>query len=123
MLEAAATISAEPELRDFKKEATAFVPAALKRKRGAVPGASGRINAAPNVSVGTEVGQDNSEAVVAPRPDLMDALKQKIGPLANASANVGPPESELATPRTKAKTEKSMDDYERFRAEMGDLLG
>ncbi|EKM61389.1 uncharacterized protein PHACADRAFT_156635 [Phanerochaete carnosa HHB-10118-sp] len=32
-ISAAATVTAEPELRDFKKEATAFVPAALKRKK------------------------------------------------------------------------------------------
>lgn len=111
---AAATVFAEPELRDFKKESTAFVPSALKRKRGAVGSSSsgGHINAAPNVGSG-----DADTGPSAPRPDLMDALKQKFGPMAVATTN--PSESVVAK---KSKLDKPLDDYEKFKEEMGDLL-
>lgn len=115
---AAATITAEPELRDFKKESTAFVPAALKRKRAAAASSTGggRINAAP--SVAPEAGEtEEGTSVATPRPDLMDALKQKLGPMASASTG-----TEGSTAK-KARVDKPMDDYEKFRAEMGDLLG
>ncbi|KAI6031531.1 WW domain binding protein 11-domain-containing protein [Pisolithus microcarpus] len=45
-----ATISAGPQLRDLKKEATAFVPSSLKRKKASGSSATvPRINAAPSV--------------------------------------------------------------------------
>ncbi|EGO30770.1 hypothetical protein SERLADRAFT_432395 [Serpula lacrymans var. lacrymans S7.9] len=49
----AATVSAAPQLRDFRKEATAFVPASLKRKKptAAGPTASSNINAAPSMTL------------------------------------------------------------------------
>src|SRR5712672_2213621 len=47
-----ATISAEAQLRDFKKESTAFVPASLQRRRGGIDGAgtgrgTGNVDSAP----------------------------------------------------------------------------
>ncbi|KAI0032165.1 WW domain binding protein 11-domain-containing protein [Vararia minispora EC-137] len=91
-----ATVSAEPELRDLKKESTAFVPASMRRKK-ATAGAQasgGKVNAAP--SVGGEVGEQREE-----RPDLVSALKGQFGD---------------AKPREKG-------DYEKFVEEMGDILG
>jgi hypothetical protein len=64
---AAATIFAEPELRDFKKEATAFVPAAARKKK-AVEKAPG-LNAAP----------DAEPMVQSDRPDLVSMIKGQLG--------------------------------------------
>ncbi|OBZ68515.1 hypothetical protein A0H81_11635 [Grifola frondosa] len=93
----AATVSAAPELRDFKKESIAFVPSTLKRKRpGAVAGSTSKVNAAP--SLGPPSGTEEPEAVPAARPDLLSALRDQFG----------------TAPVREAKTEgaKSKSDYE-----------
>lgn len=104
-----AVISAEPELRDFKKEATAFVPAALKRKK---PGAGSKVNAAPSVGPGD--GDDiEGESAPAARPDLLSTLQDKFG---------APP----PTKKTKVEPKvpiKPKDDYDKFLEEMDDILG
>ncbi|KAF8204457.1 hypothetical protein K438DRAFT_1819927, partial [Mycena galopus ATCC 62051] len=81
-----ATVFAAPELRDFKKEATAFVPSNVKRKKAAgAPGASAsRVNAAP--SLGTLPSKPGTSGPTAEeslpvRPDLLGSLKGKFGPL------------------------------------------
>ena len=108
---ASAVISAEPELRDFKKEATAFVPAALKRKK---PGTGSRVNAAPMVGA-SDGDAGEAEATPAARPDLLTALQDKLG----------------APPAKKSKVEtkgqesqaKPKDGYDKFLEEMSDILG
>ena len=95
-----ATISAEPELRDLKKESTAFMPTSVKRKKAA---ATPKVNAAP--SVGTT---DEAEPI-APRPDLLSTLQGQFGP--------APPE-----PATKRAETGTKDDYAKFVEEMGDIL-
>lgn len=97
---AAATISAAPELRDFKKEATAFMPASMRRKKGA-EGARGAppVNAAPGA-----VPMEGS-----PRPDLLGTLKDQLGM--------------AQTPVVQEKVKGKKDDYAKFVDEMGDLLG
>ncbi|TFK26699.1 hypothetical protein FA15DRAFT_615354 [Coprinopsis marcescibilis] len=91
---ASATVEAAPQLRDFKKEATAFVPASLKRKKpGATP--SSGLNAAPTV------GSEETPAGPS-RPDLVSTLK-----------------NHLAFPKPE---EKAKDDYAKFVEEMGDVL-
>lgn len=104
---AAATIEAAPELRDFKKEATAFVPAALKRKK-AVAGASSKINAAPKAE------SEEPEAPAAARPDLMSTLKQNLGSAVSVP---------LKSAGVKSSAAKPKDDYDKFLDEMGDILG
>ena len=104
---AAATIEAAPELRDFKKEATAFVPAALKRKK-ATAGATSKINAAP------KAGSEEPEAPAAARPDLMSTLKQNLGSAVSMPPKVADVKSSAAKPK---------DDYDKFLDEMGDILG
>lgn len=109
-----AVISAEPELRDFKKEATAFVPAALKRRRGG--GAGSKVNAAPTVGP-TEDKEGDGEPAPAARPDLLSTLQDKFGaPPPRQKEKVKPKVKK--TPATKPK-----DDYEKFLEEMGDVLG
>jgi hypothetical protein len=73
---AAATVEAAPELRDFKKEATAFVPAALRKKKAAAA-------AAPTALVPDAVPIDaapgGEETKREERVDLVGMLKQQLG--------------------------------------------
>lgn len=102
-----ATVFAEPQLRDLKKESTAFIPAALKRKKpSAVASASGskkmKVDAAAAVDVGEPVGPV--------KPDLMATLKSGLG------------DRVAATKPYEKPTGKATDDYEAFLAEVGDIL-
>lgn len=105
---ASATISAEPELRDLKKEAIAFVPPSLKRKKASALAATPRVNAAPSVS---RDGSELRESPAAIRPDLVSALRDQFG--------VPPPPR---SPGTRSSP-KNKDDYQKFLEEMGDILG
>lgn len=116
---AAATVSAAPELRDFKKEATAFMPSSLKRKKvGGATAGSSRVNAAPSLGPGS--GDSQTEVVIDPaKPDLLNTLKDQFG--------LVPP---VPSPTTRASTTasakgepKGKDDYAKFVEEMGDILG
>ncbi|KAF8140484.1 WW domain binding protein 11-domain-containing protein [Boletus edulis] len=107
-----AIISAEPELRDLKREATAFVPASLKRKKvSGLPGSS-KVNAAPSVNVGMEAASPQA------RPDLVGVLKSQLGTFPASSSNSQVPDKGLKTPVVKER-----DDYQNFVDEMSDLLG
>lgn len=110
---AAATISAEPELRDLKKEATSFVPAALRKKKNTGP--MSKINAAPTV----EVTDAEPGPQAAPRPDLMSTLKSQFG----STPGFADAKTQPAVGKPKDSVGKSKDDYEKFLAEMGDVLG
>ncbi|EJF67078.1 hypothetical protein BD309DRAFT_850229 [Dichomitus squalens] len=109
---ASAVISAEPELRDFKKESTAFVPAALKRKR---VGTGSKVNAAPTVGLAEDHDGDAGPAPVA-RPDLLSTLQDKFGP-------PPPKKAKGEVEGTKTSAVKPKDDYDKFLEEMGDVLG
>ncbi|KDQ18229.1 hypothetical protein BOTBODRAFT_143852 [Botryobasidium botryosum FD-172 SS1] len=99
-----ATIVAAPQLRDFKKESTAFVPAALRRKKAAPAAkAPARVNAAPESGPSTEEGPSEPK-----RPDLMATLGAAGLPGMKAKAK----------PVEKPKA----DEYEKFLAEIGDLI-
>lgn len=104
--QAAAVISAEPELRDLKREATAFVPTAVKRqKTTATQQIKTRMNAAPDSS------HDEGDPIQGPqRPDLVATLR---------SAGIGAQALENSLP---AKV-KIKDDYDDFLGEVGDILG
>ncbi|KAI9062957.1 hypothetical protein FKP32DRAFT_1612174 [Trametes sanguinea] len=109
---ATAVISAEPELRDFKKEATAFVPAALKRKK---PGATtSKVNAAPTVGPAEDHG-DEAEAPQQARPDLLSTLQDKFGAPPPKKAKTGEDAANAAPVKPK-------DDYDKFLEEMSDIL-
>ncbi|KAH9033032.1 WW domain binding protein 11-domain-containing protein [Lactarius hengduanensis] len=102
---ASATVSAEAQLRDFKKESTAFVPTSLKRKRAAAGGGAGKVNAAPTVD-GEKDGQAQGAAQV--RPDIVSTLKAQFGDAPEVKAE--------GKPKVKG-------DYEKFVEGMGDILG
>lgn len=106
-----ATVSAGPQLRDLKKEATAFVPSSLKRKKASGSSATvPRINAAP--SVGKE-GSESREPPPAARPDLVSTLRDQLGAPPLPVREVS---SDGAAPRAK-------NDYQKFLEEMSDILG
>ena len=105
---AAATVVAAPELRDLKKEATSFVPSAVKRKKAAAANAGSKLNAAPGLSSAAPLVDDDGDTTeVGPaRPDLVSALMTQFGP--------APPKP---APKTQPKS-----DYDKFVEEMGDVL-
>ncbi|KAG1749758.1 WW domain binding protein 11-domain-containing protein [Suillus paluster] len=112
----AATVSAEPQLRDLKKEATAFVPTSLKRRKPAAGMVSSKVNAAPSLGGGSE----SSEPAPASRPDLVSSLMDKFGPV--PVIPTAPPNDKGSARGMQSNTGKK-DDYQKFVAEMGDILG
>ncbi|KAG9314161.1 WW domain binding protein 11-domain-containing protein [Chiua virens] len=112
MAHAGATISAEPELRDLKKEATAFVPASLKRKKASGVPSSSKINAAPSVNIGPETTSPQA------RPDLVGVLRSQLG-----TVTAPPSSSQVSDKGPKTLAVKERDDYQKFVDEMSDLLG
>jgi len=102
---ASATVSAVAQLRDFKKESTAFVPTSLKRKRPAAGGSVGKVNAAPALD-GENNGQEQGAAHA--RPDIVSTLKVQFGGAKEVKAQEKP---------------KAKGDYEKFVEGMGDILG
>ncbi|KAG9026342.1 hypothetical protein FRB95_008987 [Tulasnella sp. JGI-2019a] len=100
---AAATIFAEPQLRDLKKESTAFVPSALKRKKGPVTA----VNDLKKMKVDAAAAVGGGEEEVGVRPNLMTALR---------SSGLG---DRMVDERGKGR---QVDDYDAFLAEVGDIL-
>jgi hypothetical protein len=97
-----AVISAEPELRNFKKEATSFVPRQAKK----ITKGNSRVNATP----------DTGDSIPAEaRPDLMKSLEE-----AGVSIPKQQP-TEVAQRQTGSRVE-AKDDYDKFMDDMGDLL-
>ncbi|BEJ10082.1 hypothetical protein CcaverHIS641_0701170 [Cutaneotrichosporon cavernicola] len=72
---AAATISAGPQLRDFRKETTVFVPRAARKRAG--PGGV-TVNATPGAGV-VDADGDQVRVRAAPRSRLMDKLGRVLG--------------------------------------------
>ncbi|KAG8901632.1 hypothetical protein FRB99_005192 [Tulasnella sp. 403] len=109
-----ATISAEPELRDFKKESTAFVPTAVKRKKAVNPanasGPGGEVAKKMKVDAAAAVDGADDRATMRPKPDLMAAVKSGLG------------NKMVVPPNTAGAKDRKPDDYESFLAEMGDIL-
>ena len=107
-------ISAEPQLRDFKKESTAFVPAAIRKKRQEEKarmqrGLPGRVDAAP---ISNDMS-DSSSASHKDRPDLLKSIRAHLPTKDVASLNQA---------RQEAGSTGGEKDYDRFLDEIGDLL-
>lgn len=135
-----ATISAAPQLRDLKKEATAFVPLAMRKKLKAQQATLAKagltsINAARGSSsagggggsdaIGGEgaVGrQGGGDEVVGPakKRTLMDEMRERGIGASSAAAAGG--SARKSAPATAAEDSGGADDYKRFREEMADLL-
>jgi hypothetical protein len=97
----AATISAEPVMRDLRKETTVFVPRNLKRKKGVTS-----VNAAPG---GGEIDADGDE-VRRKRDDGPGLMGRLQGVLGEAPKSVA----------GQKKTEGD-DEYQDFLKGLGDL--
>ncbi|THU76124.1 hypothetical protein K435DRAFT_787358 [Dendrothele bispora CBS 962.96] len=125
---AAPTVSAAPELRDFKKEATAFVPSALaKQKRpgvsssaggGGGEGRLGRVDAAPltEEEEDDQINQKGSSGVTGGmtlKPDLLGSLRGQF-PFASSSASAPKVEKEIEILKKKKKN--------KYMEEIGDIL-
>ncbi|KAJ7292743.1 hypothetical protein C8J57DRAFT_1266940 [Mycena rebaudengoi] len=109
-----ATVFAAPELRDFKKEATAFVPTNVKRKKaaGATAGSS-KVNAAPSLaSLPSKPGSSGEDSLPV-RPDLLASLKGKVG-LTSVTTNARPNKVKEEAQATKTKEAKLKEDYDNF---------
>ncbi|GAA5976358.1 hypothetical protein JCM10908_005472 [Rhodotorula pacifica] len=121
-----ATISAAPQLRDLKKEATAFVPLAMRKKlkqQQATLAKAGlaSINAARGAEgeEGAAMGEGGEAVAPQRKRTLMDEMRERgIGApgAAARSASAG------TAPSQGPAGEGEVDDYERFREEMADLL-
>ncbi|PWN91275.1 hypothetical protein FA10DRAFT_284220 [Acaromyces ingoldii] len=114
-----ATISVAPKLRDLKKEATAFVPPALRRKQAAErarakAGGLSRIDAAPSSGADDDgTGEGDSSSSTPAKVGLMDALRPHL----SAGAAGGGRKEESGGP-----VDKSQDDYQKFLGDINDLL-
>lgn len=114
---ASAVISSGPQLRDLKKEATAFVPAAIRKKqrdqgRRTELAGIGAVDIAPrshsaDVDVDGEAMPEDAGSA-APRANLMDTLR---------SGGVFD-----ATTSSRQSTNQGDDEYARFVASVGDML-
>ncbi|BGP38445.1 hypothetical protein JCM10450v2_002390 [Rhodotorula kratochvilovae] len=103
-----ATISAAPQLRDLKKEATAFVPAAMRRKLAAQKATLAK---AGLTSVDAARGGETQEGGGERKKTLVEEMRER---------GIGAPAGG-AQGREERKDE-GKEDYERFRAEMGEFL-
>ncbi|PLW39926.1 hypothetical protein PCANC_14230 [Puccinia coronata f. sp. avenae] len=120
-LQASATVTALPQLRDLKREATNFVPAAIRKKRKELDRRAGiaglgdgnRIQAAPN---SLDSGHDNGAESQEPKQlttTLLAALKRD-GVVSDSRPG------KASTHAASAAHEK--DDYEKFVESLGDVL-
>lgn len=98
-----AVISAEPVLRDLKKESTAFVPTAIRKKQAAekAKAAKGGLPSAVNAAPGAIRGQLREEE----QGELIASLQSQF--------------EQRARPKTK---EDEQDDYKKFLGNVQDLL-
>lgn len=120
-----AVISAAPVLRDLKKEATAFVPPALRKKQAAAKaqaakgGLPGIVDAAPHAD--TDVG-GSSTSVTPPddahaeKVDLMTSLRPHL-PAQKAAT-----QKEANQASLPHATSQGTEDYRNFLRDIGDLL-
>ncbi|CEH16902.1 Uncharacterized conserved low complexity protein [Ceraceosorus bombacis] len=115
------SISAAPQMRDFRKEAAEFVPPALARKRAAQRaqaakgGLPGMVDAAPASGPRADQQEATSSKDDTQRIGLMDRLKPHLN--TSRDAQEASPRSGQAPGRRKKD-----DEYERFLGDIGDLL-
>lgn len=111
----AAVISAAPVLRDLKKEATAFVPTALRKRQAAAKakaakgGLPNAVNPAPGADRSSAADEDSGETME--KVDLIASLRPHL------SQHAGGPAT-----KNGAGQSSQDDDYQKFLGEVGDLL-
>lgn len=120
----AATISAAPQLRDLKKEATAFVPAAMRRKMAqqkATLAKAGLTSVDAARGAGGAGGAGETEGGEKKKSLVEEMRERGIGVAGVVGGGAG---AGVAQQNREggAKTDQGKEDYERFRAEMGEFL-
>ncbi|MBW0479407.1 hypothetical protein O181_019122 [Austropuccinia psidii MF-1] len=129
-IQSAVTVKALPQLRDLKREATSFVPNAIRKKRKELDrraglaglGSSNRIQAAPDAfnhgeiahTLGSHDDRINSLDSTQPKPmptSLLSALKRD-----------GIVSATPAVKNTLSTVNNEKDDYEKFVESLGDVL-
>jgi len=113
-----ATVVAAPQLRDFQKEATAFLPKSLmKKKPRSATTVNSQVNAAPPLELAVPGNKEQDKETGSPaasaRPDLVGVLKSQF-----AAAHTFFRQSS----DVKKGEAKKNDDYEKFMDEMSDIL-
>ncbi|GAA5921598.1 hypothetical protein JCM3775_003123 [Rhodotorula graminis] len=117
-----ATISAAPVLRDLKKEATAFVPAAMRRKMAQHKATLARAGLT-SVDAARGAGEGAREREGGEGEGAGEKKKSLVEEMRDRGIGVGAPGAAAGGQEAvKGKTDRGKEDYERFRAEMGDLL-
>ncbi|GAA5887438.1 hypothetical protein JCM6882_002529 [Rhodosporidiobolus microsporus] len=110
---AGATISAAPQLRDLKKEATAFVPMAMRRKMAQQKAQLAKVglaavNAAPSAAGGEGEGAGGGGER---KKTLMEEMRERGIGVGAATAG-----------RAEEKKKQGDEDYRRFEEEMSEFL-
>ncbi|GAA5976712.1 hypothetical protein JCM11641_005669 [Rhodosporidiobolus odoratus] len=126
------TISAAPQLRDLKKEATAFVPSNMRRKMAKEKGrlekaGLSKVDAAPSASVGETGSGSGSGSGFEGRKGLLEEMRERGIGVQGAGAAVGG--SGLGLGQGQGQGEKGPgkskggdEDYRRFEEEMKEFL-
>ncbi|KAG0147975.1 hypothetical protein CROQUDRAFT_655576 [Cronartium quercuum f. sp. fusiforme G11] len=123
LVQTSATLTALPQLRDLKREATSFVPSAIRKKRKELDrradlaglGDSNRIQAAPGTGDDPEMLTGDGSSIPVAKPlstSLLGALKRDGIVIDNPIAKNGT--------NTSGAAEK--DDYDKFVQSLGDVL-
>jgi hypothetical protein len=84
------------------------------------------VNAAPSTEALGEngfIGGDDNANAMEVRPDLMGALRDKLGPIASTTSSGDGERMEEGSRMKKMKVEKPKDDYAKFMDEIGGILG
>jgi len=108
-----ATISAAPQLRDLKKEATAFLPAAMRKKQQQQKAKLERVGLSKvDASRGDSSRGDGEEGVTAIEkgPSLMESLKARGVGAGGLSGSLPPPKK------------REDEDYKKFEENMKEFL-
>nr|CAG8594791.1 6376_t:CDS:2 [Entrophospora candida] len=118
--------TAEPQVRNLQKELTALVPASLLRKKAASNKPKvirPSVNTAPNIDDGliTEITSSSPSFTIPIKRPSSPSVVANIPLLQNQSSNDKQQQAPPPLPK-KSKTRKKVDEYEKFMAEMQDLL-
>ncbi|CAG8573565.1 9995_t:CDS:10 [Acaulospora morrowiae] len=111
-------IQAEPQVRNLQKELTTFVPASLLRKKASAKKpkvARPIVNAAPNIDDGMNV--TTTTAVKRSASTAITLLQQS-----EYDTQASEQQVPAGAPAKKSRTKKKVDEYDKFMAEMQDLL-
>lgn len=106
----AVTISAEPQLRDLRKETTVFVPRGVAKRKAPGPSGLAPVNAAPNAG-NLDADGDQVRVRAAAGPSLMGKLHGVLGSSESGAGGAGVSGGAGAA---GAGTDSTEDEYAKF---------